>query len=432
MFSQSDGRRTTEVAWLLGYLMLLLLVAPASSLADSVWIEGGAKSTWQYLDDGSEPPRDWFRREFRDPGWKVGRAPFGYGEEGLSTELEFGSDPARKPITTYFRRRFEVTDPSHHRQLLILLQVDDGAIVYLNGQELVRENLAAGPTGSRTTAQQRRDGSDEGIYHRYLRPASPLRMGENWLAVEVHQFDPASSDVFFDLVLKSYGEGEEPQPARLAPRAREVTLAYLQKHYVPSGERVPDGFTDGGRRMEIGAAGTLRTDREVILVDRYRDAELQKHLAYARSEFISKLPPLARARFLALYVDMQCSPTDGRNIALSELERLESEYRGREMLLGKSIGTGVCRHRALLFKILADDAGLAVGLVRGNLSDGGEPEPHAWNELILDDGQKRIVDCMNPRGGFDFPLITEAIAQRFFTVGNAPFYSAERLNRKPQ
>ena len=105
---------------------------------------------------------------------------------------------------------------------------------------------------------------------------------------------------------------------------------------------------------------------------------------------------------------------------------VESEFRDREMLLSESVGSGVCRHRALLFKVLADEAGLDVALVRGNLrSTGG----HTWNELRLNDGTKRIVDCMNPRGGFEFPEFTDEAAQEYLTVHNEPYYTPAKSRK---
>ena len=76
--------------------------------------------------------------------------------------------------------------------------------------------------------------------------------------------------------------------------------------------------------------------------------------------------------------------------------------------------------RDRLFKVLADEARLSVALARGNLEGGGA---HAWNELILDDGNRFIVDCMNPRGGFDFPSTTDELSRRYLTIDSKPFYS---------
>ena len=115
---------------------------------------------------------------------------------------------------------------------------------------------------------------------------------------------------------------------------RDVSLMYLNEHYVPSHIRIPDGYVDGGRGMKTNADGMVQTSREAIVVDRTRDALLKKHADYARSPMLSGLPPLERATLLALYVDRECSPPDGRSLAWQSVEELQQEYRGREFLLG--------------------------------------------------------------------------------------------------
>lgn len=64
---------------------------------------------------------------------------------------------------------------------------------------------------------------------------------------------------------------------------------------------------------------------------------------------------------------------------------------------------------------------LAVALVRGNLGHANSAGSHAWNELLLDDGRKLIVDVMNPRPGFDFPATTDRLARDYLTVGDKPY-----------
>jgi len=421
LFSGNRGLHRTSHRWdSICWLVFGILFHCAGNIsADTLLVEAGSKTVWKYLDDGSEPAADWREPNYDDTSWKTGRAPFGYGEPEVMTEIGYGENAAHKHIAAYFRHRFTAPDVRDFRELLILLRIDDGAIVYLNGKEILRENLPAGKVTSKTTAQRRINAEEEQLYHRYLVPAAALLPGNNELAVEVHQIDGNSSDLFFDMLVKAYAAGELPQRAQVVPAAREATLTFREKHYLSARTIVPDGYVDGGRGMEVDTGGSVKTGREVMVVDRQRDPELRKHIAYARSEFIAGLPPLSRARFLALYVDVQCSPAEGRHSSLAAAALVESEFREREMLLGRSVGSGICRHRALLFKVLADEAGLDAALARGNLGvDGG----HTWNELLLPDGTRLIVDCMNPSGGFDFPKTTHPAAQLYLTVRNEPYY----------
>jgi hypothetical protein len=255
-----------------------------------------------------------------------------------------------------------------------------------------------------------------------LSPAK-LRPGKNVVAAEVHQAGPTSTDVVFDLRLVGYGPEDALRPARAAETAVAVVRTFRDKHYVPAAMKIPDGYTDGGRGSTIAADGSVRAPREVMVVDRLRDLELQRHVHYARSPVLASLPPLERATRLALYVDKVASPEEGRSASQFACTLLEAEFRGHELLLGKAAGAGMCRHRSLLFKVLADEAGLNVTLVRGNYGTPKSAGGHVWNELALDDGRKLLVDVMNPRPGFEFPETNGPATARYLTVKNTRYYS---------
>lgn len=385
-------------------------------------IERGSQTEWRYLDDGAQPHATWTSADFDDGLWKQGRSPLGFGEPDVSTEIGFGDNAQAKHLAAYFRRSFDFAeDPARLRQLVVEMRIDDGVVVYLNGRELVRQNLPAGPMTVRTRAVGRVEGAEERIYQRHVVPATALKAGRNVLAAAVHQINAVSSDLFFDLQLTASAEEELPV-LRVTAAARAVTLAYLRNHYVPAGTRIPDGYVDGGRGMRIAAAGTLSSKRELIVVDRARDGKLRQHLDYVRWLMRADVPPLERATLLAQYVDQQYSPTAGRAFAEEACTTLLAPFYGKERLIGDVIHAGVCRHRALVFKLLADEAGLSVALVRGNLGTAKKFGGHAWNELILADGNKAIVDVMNPRPGFRFPLTTDRVAERYLTVRNDPYY----------
>jgi hypothetical protein len=88
----------------------------------------------------------------------------------------------------------------------------------------------------------------------------------------------------------------------------------------------------------------------------------------------------------------------------------------------KACSAGVCRHRSLLFKMLCDDAGLSVSLVRGNYDRGLTRGGHAWNELLLPDGARVIIDVMNPTPDFAFLPETAPEAKYYRTVKGEEIY----------
>ncbi|MCE9526928.1 MAG: hypothetical protein K8R36_12825 [Planctomycetales bacterium] len=224
---------------------------------------------------------------------------------------------------------------------------------------------------------------------------------------------------------------EKIAPSTVTPKigeaGREAVLAYRLKNYVPSEMKIGDGYVDGGRGMKMHGDGRVSSSREVITVDRTRDADLRKQLEFARSPELMKLNPLDRATRLARQVALLMTPKEGYRQLEAKTEILDKEHSNKEVLIGDvpkiTGGAGVCRHRSLLFKLMADEAGLKVSLVRGRY--GRNPSklgPHAWNELRLDDGSVLIVDVTNPQPDFHFPDDKSKQAGRYYNLARQPYY----------
>ncbi len=157
--------------------------------------------SWRYLDNGSDQGTAWRAAGFDDIAWAVGAAQLGYGDGDEITVVGFGGNPSTRYITTYFRKPFEVLNPALHAQLSLRLLRDDGAVVYLNGNEIFRSNMPGGVITNGTLASSSVSGSAESAFLTALVDATNLVTGANVLAVEVHQSAPDSSDISFDLQL---------------------------------------------------------------------------------------------------------------------------------------------------------------------------------------------------------------------------------------
>ena len=158
-------------------------------------------SVWKYLDDGSDQGTAWRASVFNDSAWAAGPAQLGYGDGDEATVVGFGPDVGNKFITTYFRRAFNVSSPTDFDCLLLRLERDDGVVVYLNGVEVVRDNLPAGTITNSTPANVFLAVPYETNVFLAGVDSSLLVAGTNVLAVEIHQSDPFSSDISFDLEL---------------------------------------------------------------------------------------------------------------------------------------------------------------------------------------------------------------------------------------
>ena len=170
-------------------------------------------SVWKYLDDGSNLGTTWRAPGFDDSSWSSGPAQLGYGDGDEATVVGFGPDPNNRFITTFFRRRFQVADPTAFRSLSLELVRDDGAVVYLNGVEVYRSNMPSTAIGFLTHAStQVADPEEDGFWGLDL-PPSALVAGTNVLAVEIHQFNGSSSDISFDLKLTGCARATTLSPA---------------------------------------------------------------------------------------------------------------------------------------------------------------------------------------------------------------------------
>ena len=89
------------------------------------------------------------------------------------------------PITYYFRRTFSFADDLARTTLKLDLAVDDGAVLYLNGKELYRHNMAGGAVGYSALAAAAV--GDAPLLNGITVPVTDLVNGTNVLAVEVHQ-----------------------------------------------------------------------------------------------------------------------------------------------------------------------------------------------------------------------------------------------------
>ena len=156
---------------------------------------------WKYLDDGADPGTAWRARIFDDSDWNEGAARLGYGGDGEVTTVSYGSDANNRHVTTYFRHAFTVANPAAFTSVRLRLIRDDGAVVYLNGAEVFRSNMAAGLISANSLALLTVNAPEETTFYETVFSTAGLVAGTNVVAVEVHQAGVTSSDLGFDLAL---------------------------------------------------------------------------------------------------------------------------------------------------------------------------------------------------------------------------------------
>ncbi|HIL69715.1 MAG TPA: hypothetical protein EYG38_07695, partial [Verrucomicrobia bacterium] len=143
------------------------------------------QSDWKYLDTGINPGPNWTLRRFDDGSWKSGPAQLGYGDGDEQTIISFGPNASSKFITSYFRYAFTTSFSDVVESVKLQLLRDDGAVVYLNGSEIFRSNLPAGPISAGTTALEPIGGDAEGVFVETDVDPGLIVDGLNVLAVEI-------------------------------------------------------------------------------------------------------------------------------------------------------------------------------------------------------------------------------------------------------
>ncbi len=165
-----------------------------------------AGAIWKYLDNGTDPATAWRSNSFNDASWPSGRAMLGYGDANGTyprTTNSFGPDPNNKYITTYYRRAFFIPNAADITSLTARLQRDDGAVVYLNGGEVWRNNMPGGTITNLTRASATVSGANETNWFTTTFNPAALISGTNIIAVEIHQDATNSSDIAFDFELNA-------------------------------------------------------------------------------------------------------------------------------------------------------------------------------------------------------------------------------------
>ncbi|MEI6808239.1 MAG: hypothetical protein WCN95_05915, partial [bacterium] len=150
-------RASITVGW-----MILAMTCQFSGLATAETVLFPAGATWRYLDNGSDQGVAWRTNTFNDAAWSNGPAPLGYGHAPLEhTVISYGTNSLRKYITSYFRRTFAVSNASSYTVLRLELLRDDGIVLYINGSEVLRDNMPGGPVTYQMLASTKIGAPDE-------------------------------------------------------------------------------------------------------------------------------------------------------------------------------------------------------------------------------------------------------------------------------
>lgn len=231
---------------------------------------------WSVWSNGTNPgyglvpgSPDWAQPNFDDTAWPKGLGLFG-NDFGYPYPFQTITPPPSVATRFYARTHFNWNGNIHGVTLRGTNFVDDGAVVYLNGVEIYRINMPAGPTTFETLAPG--TFAEPIMIPVFLSldaltngNANPLVIGDNVIAVETASNSQASSDTVWGLSLYSSSEPCHPlanvTPARPnVLECRSVTLAATFAYLCP-GLSSYQWYRNVGQGEELipGSTGTTLT-----------------------------------------------------------------------------------------------------------------------------------------------------------------------------
>lgn len=176
---------------------LLLLFCFQTAFSNVTLISYG--SSLKYMDNGTDQGTAWTGTGFNDASWASGNGQLGYGDGDETTVVSYGGNASSKYITTYFRKNITIGSTATYLDYTLNVKRDDGVVVYIDGTEVFRSNIAAGAVNYTTLAVNAAD--DGNTAQSTTLSIAQLPSGNHTIAVEMHQTNVTSSDLTFDLEL---------------------------------------------------------------------------------------------------------------------------------------------------------------------------------------------------------------------------------------
>lgn len=224
-------------------------------------------ASWRYRKGTSEPssPADkWRFLDFaEDPSWNTGQTPLGYGDGDDTTILD---DMRRNYSTVYLRREFTIDPLEIPQNLKLRIYADDGAIVWINGQEVKRVHVTDGEKPFDDNGE-----NHEAEWEEFIIGGANTYLvgGTNVIAVHALNANSTSSDFSIDVTLEAtdevFGGGATPTPG--APNTSASTLtppAIRQVEHSPRQPSSDESVTITAKLTDPDGMGTVTLDYQIV------------------------------------------------------------------------------------------------------------------------------------------------------------------------
>lgn len=207
------------------------------------------QSAWKYNDADVALPATWKSSNYDVSNWAVGNGPLGYGDP-VTTSFISGVD------TAYLIKDFTVNLADLTNTMEFGVRRDDGIIVYLNGEEVIRDNMPAGAVSHGTFSSTTIDGAAEIAINLFSIPKNKFVQGTNRISIELHNRSASSSDLTIDAYLKTTATVTPPVSnctgthiscfTSIVPTTQTAKLIIPAEHKYQLILKEGDNYTEGG------------------------------------------------------------------------------------------------------------------------------------------------------------------------------------------
>ena len=231
---------------LLTVAALVLMTSTAFQAQTTIFPLG---SSWKFNDNDVALVSTWKDANYDTSTWASGNGPLGYGDP-VTTSFVSGVD------TAYLTKDFTVNLADLTTTMEFGIRRDDGIIVYLNGEEVIRDNMPTGVVTHTTLSSTTIDGAAETAINIFSIPKNKFVQGNNRISVELHNRSTTSSDLTIDAYLKNTGTVTPPANTctgthiscftSIVPTAQTSKLIIPAEHRYQMILKEGDAYTEGG------------------------------------------------------------------------------------------------------------------------------------------------------------------------------------------